>query len=86
MLRAVGCDTPWEWLCLLGFGGYMVGCDTPVGCVGGGCGVGFSLAAAHGLPGCPGLGCGCVWWFENSIVCTVLLAMGRIRVGVACGS
>ncbi len=26
------------------------------------------------------------WWFENSIVCTVLLAMGRIRVGVACGS
>ena len=76
------CDTPVEVLCLLGF----VGCDTPVGCVGGGCGVGFSLAAAHGLPGCPGLGCGCVWWFENSIVCTVLLAMGRIRVGVAFGS
>ena len=34
-----------EVLWLLGF----VGCDTPVGCVGGGCGVGFSLAAARGL-------------------------------------
>lgn len=38
-------DTPVEALWLLGF----VGCDTPVGCVGGGCGVGFSLAAARGL-------------------------------------
>lgn len=39
------CDTPGDVLWLLGF----VGCDTPVGCVGGGCGVGFSLAAARGL-------------------------------------
>ena len=39
------CDTPVEALWLLGF----VCCDTPVGCVGGGCGVGFSLAAARGL-------------------------------------
>ena len=38
-----------------------------------GVGVGFLLAAAHGLPGCPGGFGGCVWWFENSIVCTVLL-------------
>ncbi|WP_207214944.1 hypothetical protein, partial [Bifidobacterium pseudolongum] len=43
--RTCLCDTPGEALWLLGF----VGCDTPVGCVGGGCGVGFSLAAARGL-------------------------------------
>jgi len=43
--RTCLCDTPVEVLWLLGF----VGCDTPVGCVGGGCGVGFSLAAARGL-------------------------------------
>ena len=43
--RTCLCDTPVEVLWSLGF----VGCDTPVGCVGGGCGVGFSLAAARGL-------------------------------------
>ncbi|MBS6344926.1 MAG: hypothetical protein KH404_04195 [Bifidobacterium pseudolongum] len=43
--RTCLCDTPVDALWLLGF----VGCDTPVGCVGGGCGVGFSLAAARGL-------------------------------------
>ena len=60
-------------LCLWGFGG--VGwCATRrwVAWVVG-VGVGFLLAAAHGLPGCPGGFGGCVWWFENSIVCTVLL-------------
>ena len=46
----------------------------------------FSCCRSRSGPVLPGRGCGCVWWFENSIVCTVLLAMGRIRVGVACGS
>ncbi len=53
----VGFSTGGWWCCVCGGLGV---CGVGWGCVGGGCGVGFSFAAAHGLPGFPGRGCGCV--------------------------
>ena len=47
-----------RWWCCVCWG--LGVCGVGWGCVGGGCGVGFSFAAAHGLPGFPGRGCGCV--------------------------
>ncbi len=64
-------------LCLLGFGGVGWGATRRWVAWVVGVGVGFLLAAAHGLPGCPGGFGGCVWWFENSIVCTVLYRSSR---------
>lgn len=53
----VGFSTRRWWCCVCwGFGV----CGVGWGCVVVGCGVGFSFAAAHGLPGLPGGGCGCV--------------------------
>ena len=78
------CDTPVDVLCLLGFVGVWLGWV----CVLVGVRVSYSSCCrlVSGWGWFLGVFAGCVWWFENSIVCTVLLAMGRIRVGVACGS
>ena len=69
---------------VVGFCGCVVGVGLRFGW--GSCKLFILLPVGERLGLAPGVFAGCVWWFENSIVCTVLLAMGRIRVGVACGS